>query len=408
MPAPTVEQALIVLTPPSGGWRWLLEKPMAGVTPLERLIFSLGRAGIERIGVLCHEMKPSVRDDLQRRFENEKRNRAEVTFVDAEDFKRAEDRSNCRFYDQTQPALWIPGNWVTTQHTIRDFLQSTREAKMPVLLVSASGETSMTLILPDCIDHFEGNLAEVLNETFVETVDVGPSGFLGQVKDAISFRKVEQALLTHHRRHYTQLLDVHFNAYFSIPISSWLVRMPVTPNQLTLSGLLIGLASGWLFAQGDYWSGLAGGLLLAFTAIWDCCDGDVARLKFMESDFGATLDTTCDNIINVFLFTGLAFGAAKLHGWSYALMPFLLLILGGVSIFCLIYFPEGDKGDFFKKTALYDVILLLASRNFIYVILGFSLFGALDQFLWLAGFGSVVFAGVLFFVKQRIAVQSKE
>jgi len=101
------------------------------------------------------------------------------------------------------------------------------------------------------------------------------------------------------------------------------------------------MASGFFFAQGNYWSGFVGGLLLAVTAIWDCCDGDVARLKFMESDFGETLDTICDNIINIFIFTGIMFGVAHSKGLAQALIPFLLLSLGGSWIFCLIYFPKG-------------------------------------------------------------------
>jgi phosphatidylglycerophosphate synthase len=197
-------------------------------------------------------------------------------------------------------------------------------------------------------------------------------------------------------------MDIWFNSLFSLRISSLLVKTPLTPNQLTLFGLIIGLVAGLLFARGDYWSGLMGGFLLAATAVWDCCDGDVARLKFMESDFGEQLDTICDNIINVFIFTGMMIGMAHSQGLAQAIVPFLLLALGGGLIFIFIYFPEGGKGSFFRGTWLYEVIQVLASRNFIYIVVLFAIAGKLDWFLWLAGLGSNVFALSLYLAKRKI------
>ena len=201
-------------------------------------------------------------------------------------------------------------------------------------------------------------------------------------------------------------MDIWFNSLFSIKISSFLAKTKLTPNQITIFGLFIGMASGILFAQGNYWSSLSGGLLLVVTAIWDCCDGDVARLKFMESAFGEKLDTACDNIINIFIFTGIMFGVARSQGPIQAVVPFLLLILGGSWIFYLIYFPNGGKGSFFKNTPIYDVIQVLASRNFIYIIFVFAVINKLDWFLWLAGIGSNIFAASMHIVKRKILVST--
>ena len=147
---------------------------------------------------------------------------------------------------------------------------------------------------------------------------------------------------------------------------------------------------------------------MVFSGIWDCCDGDVARLKFMESDYGEYLDTMCDNIINILTFIGIAIGVARQSGLIASLIPFALLLAGGILIFILIYFPKGyGKGYSFKGTRMYDVILLLASRNFIYVILLFAIFDRLDYFLWLAGFGSNVFAMALFLTKWNTSFTAK-
>jgi len=94
-------------------------------------------------------------------------------------------------------------------------------------------------------------------------------------------------------------------------------------------------------------------------------------------------------------------GISQTHGWGQALIPFTMLAIGGSLIFAFIYFPKGGKGYFYKETDMHDVIQTLASRNFIYVILIFSIFGHLDWFLWLAGFGSITFALALFVVRRQ-------
>ena len=232
--------------------------------------------------------------------------------------------------------------------------------------------------------------------------------FCVSVHNVSAVRAAEKSLLKQQKLNYTQLMDVWFNSLFSIRISSWLVKTPLTPNQLTLLGLTLGVLAGWFFAQGDYISGILGGLVLVFSGIWDCCDGDVARLKFMESDYGEYLDTMCDNIINILTFIGIAIGVARQSGLIASLIPFALLLAGGILIFILIYFPKGyGKGYSFKGTRMYDVILLLASRNFIYVILLFAIFDRLDYFLWLAGFGSNVFAMALFLTKWNTSFTAK-
>ncbi len=403
-----VTRAVIVLTEPKGGWRWLLDKPLAGVPSLLRLAFAMGRAGIERIFIRSENLDAHRRAVLQKVFDDDPRCRAEVLIQDRYQEGGAEEFLQLEKIDEGEtgdPAtlLLAPGNLVATTATLARILKDqsatktgpssgTSEFNLPVLIAPAE----LKEVMQGPIVFSEPASADSIS------LENDPKQFIRQVEDHRSFRQLESNLIHHHRHHYSQLLDVYFNAHFSLPISSMLIRLPVTPNQVTLFGLVIGAGAGWLFSRGDYVSGLVGGILLAFTAIWDCCDGDVARIKFMESDFGETLDTACDNIINVFIFLGIAFGAAKIHGWGYALTPFLLLALGGLSIFGLIYFPKGGKGDFFKGTRIYDVILLLASRNFIYIILGFAVVGRLDWFLWLAGFGSLIFALILFYEKQRI------
>ena len=102
------------------------------------------------------------------------------------------------------------------------------------------------------------------------------------------------------------------------------------------------------------------------------------------------------------------FGVTHSHGLIQAIIPFLLLVLGGSWIFYLIYFPKGGKGAFFKNTSIFNVIQMLASRNFIYIIFTFAILDKLNWFLWLAGIGSNIFAISMYMVKRKILISIAE
>ena len=90
--------------------------------------------------------------------------------------------------------------------------------------------------------------------------------------------------------------------------TGWLARTPITPNQITLGALLTGLgAAGCLMIAGQA-SAVLAGLLLIVSYTLDNCDGEIARMKDMQSRFGAIFDTTTDAVVHAGLFAGLAIG----------------------------------------------------------------------------------------------------
>ncbi len=84
--------------------------------------------------------------------------------------------------------------------------------------------------------------------------------------------------------------------------SRWLTRLllltPVTPNQVSLGSLAIGCAAIWCFWRATAASAVAGVALYALATIVDHSDGEIARLSFRESPFGAYLDWAVDTIIH--------------------------------------------------------------------------------------------------------------
>lgn len=93
-----------------------------------------------------------------------------------------------------------------------------------------------------------------------------------------------------------------------------LVRTPLTPNQITALSMLAGLAGAWCFTYGTRSAGVAGGLLLILCYTLDNCDGEIARLKKLSSEWGAHFDDVVDWLVDGAFFAGLGYGVWQASG----------------------------------------------------------------------------------------------
>ncbi|MBI2068079.1 MAG: NTP transferase domain-containing protein [Deltaproteobacteria bacterium] len=101
------------------------------------------------------------------------------------------------------------------------------------------------------------------------------------------------------------------NRKISGVISRMLIRLPVTPNQITFSSFLIGLLSSFLISRADYPSVALGGLLFQFASIYDGCDGEVAKIKMAQSKLGEWMDTVSDNLTYLAFFGGVLIASLR-------------------------------------------------------------------------------------------------
>lgn len=83
-----------------------------------------------------------------------------------------------------------------------------------------------------------------------------------------------------------------------------LTRGRLSPNAVTIIGLLAHIPIAVLIAYGEYW--WAGGLLIIF-GLFDTLDGELARLQKRASNAGMLLDASTDRMKEVALYTGVAY-----------------------------------------------------------------------------------------------------
>ena len=107
---------------------------------------------------------------------------------------------------------------------------------------------------------------------------------------------------------------------FSHRLTPHLLPLPVTPNQITVAGTLIGLLGVYCLSFPGTLAAAVGSALFILSQVLDNCDGEVARLKHLSSPFGRRLDDACDFVTHSLLFIVLGGRAAAAYGstlWAW-------------------------------------------------------------------------------------------
>ena len=99
----------------------------------------------------------------------------------------------------------------------------------------------------------------------------------------------------------------------STRISKYLVNTGISPNQMTLIGFLIALISAASFSFGVYIYVAMGGVLAQLASILDGCDGEIARLKFLQSSYGSWFDACLDRYADFLIILGMTYGYWIVH-----------------------------------------------------------------------------------------------
>jgi phosphatidylglycerophosphate synthase len=239
------------------------------------------------------------------------------------------------------------------------------------------------------------------------------------VTDGASARRAERSAFRALRKPQDGWTARWLNRYVSLPISRLLVKTPLTPNQVSLGILALGLYGAYMASRGDYKSAVLGAFLFQMQSILDGCDGEMSRVTYRGSLTGEWLDTVGDDITNYSFFFGAAWGLYQTTGWLAYLVAGIVVVACGVIASGLEYryLIKIGSGDLLKyplsagegASGLVAAIQPLFKRDtFVFLTFLFALAGQLGPMLLIFAAGAV---GILFNViktELRMLRESRE
>ena len=171
------------------------------------------------------------------------------------------------------------------------------------------------------------------------------------------------------------IVSKYLNRPISIRISRWLVEREISPNMITFISFLVSVVSAIFLSLGNYVSTIAGGILVQISSIIDGCDGEVARLRFQSSEYGAWFDSVLDRYADGLIILGMVIGLHRYNGgitlWVYgylALMGTLLTSYTAMKYDALIRAEGGTRWRFGRDTRML-MIMTGALLNEMYYLL---------------------------------------
>jgi phosphatidylglycerophosphate synthase len=232
---------------------------------------------------------------------------------------------------------------------------------------------------------------------------------LSSGKDSVN--KAEDLIFAHVGKTATGWISRNINSKISLPTSRLLVKTPLTPNMISVLINMIGMLCGIFYAIGHP---VVGALCMQAATILDRCDGEVARVKLMETKKGQWVDTISDQVTVVSFLIGVPVGYYVV---SHNPVAIILGVLNmSVFIFFIIwsfyflkkYTDSGSLVAYFEVDKLVDekntsiarklikIVRPMSRRNF--YSLGFLVVAILGGYPWVLGFTSA--ALILFLIHQ--------
>jgi phosphatidylglycerophosphate synthase len=319
---------------------------------------------------------------------------------------------------QTAPLLIAPAEILTET----DWLERLAETRIEPAAWAAVPDRIIMLAaaaVPDALAvlHAEGgvyDLAEVqdrLTRRFGSpaAIPVGIDPMV--VVTSMDVRVAERRLLRSLVKDTDGFMARHVERPISLQIVRRLAATAITPNQITMVSVAIGLFGAPFFLSALWPWQTIGALLFLAHSILDGCDGELARLRFQESRWGGVLDFWGDNVVHIVTFACMAAGWSLSAAASWPLLLGAAAILGNLGSAAFVYWQlmrvKDDSGPLFTSVSatpdrrLARLLDAASRRDFIYLVLILALLGKSNWFLLLASLGAPIFFFLLVFLAMR-------
>lgn len=159
------------------------------------------------------------------------------------------------------------------------------------------------------------------------------------------------------------------------PIVTFLHKLKISPNLLSVFGLILGIIAAVFIALDDL---ILAALFLVIGAIADLFDGSLARKFNKETNFGAFLDSVIDRVQELSIFIGATYLLISKENYEWAILPILTL---GLSFLVSYSRARGeglgiqtkDSGIVTRPERLLILIIGLITNQFIIAMMIVSL-----------------------------------
>lgn len=414
---------------------------LGGLTVLQRLLYTAQSAGIRKGVVFASVQDPEV----ERMVQEDPKNSSFVYFQ-LDEGGAAADVPELEECLQDDVAV-LSAEWILDRVFLRHLLDRREPLGGPVILIArepageqnergkslppasllpaASAASLRQALLSERPEEAIADLLHSLSEP--ECIEAGEPAVIpireGSQQD---LERAQKALFRSLIKPGESYLSKNLERKISLSLTSRLVDTAVTPNQVSIVSICLGLVSGWLFLGPHRLSHVAGALLLWFSSVIDGCDGEIARLKFQESRIGSVLDFLGDNLVHIVVFFCIGFGLYTRGKGSTYLVLGLLAALGTLAtasaVFWRVFLKSGSEGvitfatpvrieeaglagkGLRRKIELADKI---SNRDFIYLILALSLVDGLWIYAWLSAIGTFFYLAYLLHLYRSMELVSR-
>jgi hypothetical protein len=127
-----------------------------------------------------------------------------------------------------------------------------------------------------------------------------------------------------------EILDLYLYRPLAFALVKAVYRTNITPNQLTLFSMFIGILGGISFGFGHRSAVILGAVLYGVCIVFDCADGQLARLKKNGTRLGRILDGMIDYVVCLSIYLGIGLGLAPESGQLEEAW-WLLIVAAGLS-----------------------------------------------------------------------------
>jgi phosphatidylglycerophosphate synthase len=207
---------------------------------------------------------------------------------------------------------------------------------------------------------------------------------------------IERALLGGFENPREGFFDRAFYRRLSRPTTRLLLRTPLTPNQVTMLAVAVGIVGGLALGAASPGWVVAGIVALALSGVLDCADGELARITFVEAPMGHWLDVVGDTLVHGAVLVGIAAALARAGAWPGG-VTLAMLGLGVVAAFAAITWSEQTETrrhrvpDAWENHVLEHVLSPLSTRDWYVFPIVLWLVGRLDLLVSVAAWGAHVF-----------------